>query len=322
MDRRFIFNVAPFNACHASTIVESEPDKYLAAWFAGTQEGAGDVRIWLSSSADGVNWSQPDVVAQEPGMACWNPVLFRERKSGEIILYYKIGPSAQAWSGFFRRSKDAGKTWGESYIMPAGLIGPSKNKPLQLDDGTVLSPTSVESYRNWACWIDRSVDGCRNWTRHGPIYHPKTSQGVSQPALLKRRDGSLMLLARSRTIGQVCTATSRDGGVTWSAVEGISALPNPNSGIDAVTLADGRHLLVYNPTHIGRTPLAVALSNDDGATWKQAVVLENEPGEYSYPAIIQAADATIHITYTWNRTKIRHVTLEPRELSAAEAPLR
>jgi predicted neuraminidase len=314
MDRRNIFEVAPFAACHASTIVECEPDKFLVAWFAGTQEGANDVRIWIARSEDGVRWTQPDVVAEERGVPCWNPVLFRERKSGEIILYYKIGTSPQTWSGFFRRSKDAGRTWGESFIMPAGLLGPIKNKPIQLDDGSVLSPTSVESYKNWACWVDRSVDGCRTWQRLGPIYHPKHAHGIIQPTLLKRRDGTLLLLARSRTVGQVCMSTSRDGGATWSPAEGIATLPNPNSGIDAVTLADGRHVLVYNPTHIGRTPLAIAVSTDDGATWKQALVLEQEPGEYSYPAIIQAADTTIHVTYTWNRTKIRHVTLLPKEL--------
>jgi len=314
MDRRYIFEVAPFAACHASTIVECEPDKFLCAWFAGTKEGANDVRIWIARSEDGVRWTQPDVVAEERGVPCWNPVLFRERKSGEIILYYKIGTNPQTWSGFFRRSKDAGRTWGDSFIMPAGLLGPIKNKPIQLEDGMVLSPTSVESYRNWACWVDRSIDGCRNWTRHGPIYHPKKSEGIIQPAILRRRDGSLLLLARSRGIGQICQSISRDGGLTWTPAEGIATLPNPNSGIDAVTLADGRHLLVYNPTHIARTPLAIAVSTDDGATWKQSLVLEQDPGEYSYPAIIQAAGAKIHVTYTWNRTKIRHVTLLPNEI--------
>jgi len=314
MQKNDIFQFAAFASCHASTIVESEPDKFLAAWFGGSREGAPDVKIYLARSADGVKWSTPEIVAEEQGAPCWNPVLFHERKSHEIILYYKIGVNPQSWSGFFRRSKDFGKTWGESYIMPAGLLGPIKNKPIQLEDGAVLSPTSIESYKNWACWVDRSVDGCRNWTRHGPIYHPKNSHGIIQPAILRRRDGSLFFLARSRGLGQVCLSNSRDGGLTWSPAEVVADLPNPNSGIDAVTLADGRHVLVYNPTHMGRTPLAVAVSVDEGKTWKQALVLENEQGEFSYPAVIQAADATVHITYTWNRQRIRHVTLEPKEL--------
>jgi len=316
MERRYLFNNPPFASCHASTIVESEPGKFVAAWFAGTREGAPDVKIWLSRNADGKSWSAPEVVAQEPNVPCWNPVLFREQKSGELILYYKIGTNPRDWSGFFRRSKDAGSTWGESYIMPAGLLGPIKNKPIQLPDGSVLSPTSVESYKNWACWVDRSTDGCRTWTHHGPIYHPKNSFGVIQPAICRRRDGSLLTLMRSRGLGQVCASTSRDGGLTWSPAEEIADLPNPNSGIDAVTLADGRLALVYNPTHEGRTPLAVAVSADDGKTWKHAVTLEQEPGEYSYPAIIQAADATVHITYTWRRTNIVHATLKPNELGS------
>lgn len=316
MERRYLFEHAPFASCHASTIVESEPGKFLAAWFAGTQEGAPDVKIWLSRSGDGgKTWSAPEVVAQEPNVPCWNPVLFREQKSGEIILYYKIGTSPRDWSGFFRRSKDAGRTWGESYIMPAGLLGPIKNKPIQLTDGSVLSPTSVESYKNWACWVDRSVDGCRNWTHHGPIYHPKHSFGVIQPAIVRRRDGSLLALMRSRGIGAICASTSRDAGLTWSTAEELKDLPNPNSGIDAVTLADGRLALIFNPTHQGRTPLAVSVSNDDGKTWKLAVTLEQTPGEFSYPAIIQAADATLHMTYTWNRQRIVHVTLQPSELN-------
>ena len=177
LKNEFIYEMASFPSCHASTI-EDTPSGLVAAWFGGSDEGNSDVGIWVSRH-DGERWSTPVEVANgvsEDGRKrhpTWNPVLFHERKSHEIILYYKIGVNPQSWSGFFRRSKDFGKTWGESYIMPAGLLGPIKNKPIQLEDGAVLSPTSIESYKNWACWVDRSVDGCRNWTRHGPIYHPK-----------------------------------------------------------------------------------------------------------------------------------------------------
>lgn len=92
-----------------------------------------------------------------------------------------------------------------------------------------------------------------------------------------------------------------------------TGLPNPNSGIDAVMLRDGRALLVYNHTPRGRSPLNVALSSD-GKTWKSALVLENLPGEYSYPAVIQSRDGLVHITYTWHREKIRHVIVDPAKL--------
>jgi predicted neuraminidase len=94
----------------------------------------------------------------------------------------------------------------------------------------------------------------------------------------------------------------------------FTALPNPNSGIDAITLADGRHLLVYNHSSQNkvRTPLNVAISTD-GKNWIQILTLEDEPGaQFSYPAVIQSSDGMVHITYTWKRFRIKHVVLDPR----------
>jgi predicted neuraminidase len=91
----------------------------------------------------------------------------------------------------------------------------------------------------------------------------------------------------------------------------LTSLPNPNSGLDAVTLKDGRHLLVYNHTRSGRSPLNVAIS-PNGREWSATLVLENEPGqEFSYPAVIQSGDGLVHITYTWKRRRIKHATLDP-----------
>ena len=92
-----------------------------------------------------------------------------------------------------------------------------------------------------------------------------------------------------------------------------TALPNPSAGIDALRLADGRFLLVYNPKTSGRERLEVAVS-DDGKAWRSAALLEDSPGEYSYPAVIQARDGRVHVTYTWKRERIRHVVLDPASL--------
>jgi predicted neuraminidase len=112
----------------------------------------------------------------------------------------------------------------------------------------------------------------------------------------------------------VLSATSRDAGQTWSELTPLD-VPNPNSGIDAVTLADGRHVMVYNDTPRGRTPLNVGVSSD-GVRWANVLTLEKEPGEYSYPAVIQTADGKLHLTYTWKRLKVRHVVLDPGKLNA------
>jgi predicted neuraminidase len=121
----------------------------------------------------------------------------------------------------------------------------------------------------------------------------------------------MQLLCRTRR-RVVAACWSADGGDSWGPMAATS-LPNPDSGIDAAALRDGRAVLVHNPSRVARTPLSLAVSAD-GDAWRDSLVLEDAPGEYSYPAVIQAAGGKLHITYTWNRRRIRHVSVAPDEL--------
>jgi predicted neuraminidase len=311
----FIFDKAPFASCHASTIVEVETGKFLAAWFGGTAEGRKDVKIWLARF-DGKSWTKPEMTAEEPGYPCWNPVLFRS-KARTVFLFYKAGPSPMSWSGYARRSADGGKSWGQAEQLPAGLLGPIKNKPIQLASGAILAGTSVESHRAWAGWVEKSTDDGKTWRRFGPIAVPGRPYGLIQPTLFETRDKTVVALCRSRGIGSICQAESKDGGETWSPAR-PTKLPNPNSGIDAVRTSAGEVFLAYNPTKLARYPLSLARSADDGKTWTLAATLEDQPGEYSYPAIIEGQDHRLHITYTWNRTHIKHVAREPGKLKVKD----
>ena len=310
----FIYEKAPFPSCHASTIVEPAPGQLVAAWFGGTRERDPDVGIWVSRH-DGSSWSAPVEVANgiQPGgprLPTWNPVLFQPR-TGPLFLFYKMGPSPSAWWGLLRTSADGGKTWSDARRLPDGILGPIKNKPVQLADGTILSPTSVESTANgWQVYFERSADLGLTWTATPPI-NTKDEFNAIQPSLLLHGAGRLEAVGRSRN-GAVFQTWSNDAGLTWSKLAKTN-LPNPNSGTDAVTLADGRHLIVYNHTPRGRTPLNLALSRD-GADWQPALTLESTPGEYSYPAVIQTRDGLVHVTYTWKREKIRHVVIDPQKL--------
>ena len=96
-------------------------------------------------------------------------------------------------------------------------------------------------------------------------------------------------------------------GGTWTQAH-LLDLPNPNSGIDAVGLRDGRVVLIYNDTIKGRTPLNLAISSD-GEHFKMFYTLEDEPGEYSYPAIIQGKNGDLLMTWTWDRKRIRFAHL-------------
>jgi len=318
LQSEFVFESAPFPSAHASTIVETK-DGLVAAWFGGTRERAADVGIWLSRRVAG-RWSAPVEVAngiQADGTRhpCWNPVLF-ETAAGRLSLFYKVGPSPSEWWGMERSSRDGGKTWSEARRLPDGILGPIKNKPVRIADGTIVAPSSTESTERpsqWRVHFERSSDGGATWTSAAP--QVSSADGVAinaiQPSILIHPGGKLQAIGRSKS-GRIFETWSTDGGRTWTPLA-LTVLPNPDAGIDAVTLRDGRHLVVYNHTTQGRTPLNVAISKD-GQTWEAALVLEREPGEYSYPAVIQAADGLVHVTYTWKRERIKHVTFDPAAL--------
>jgi len=309
----FIYTNAPFPSAHASTIVELKNGDLLSAWFGGSDEGKPDVAIW-SSRRSGGQWSEPAELVREPNIACYNPVLFYSA-DGKLWLYYKFGPDPRVWSAGRRFSTDDGKTWSPVEHLPAGVYGPIRAKPLVLADGKIVSGTSVESYLSWAAWIERSTDNGNTWSRIGPIAAPpgaSTDQtyGIIQPSVVQLKNGSLRFYARSTLqIAHICVADSRDAGLHWSAVHTLD-LPNPNSGLDAVALRDGRVVLIFNNTTKGRTPLNLAVSSD-GEHFRIFHTLEDAPGEYSYPSMIQARNGDLYATYTWNRKRIRfaHIPL-------------
>lgn len=317
LKEEFVYEQAPFPSCHATTIAETQPGKLVAAWFGGTAEKNPDVGIWLSRNSDG-KWTEPVEVAngiqflksdgQPFRHPCWNPVLFQPRKS-PLMLFYKVGPSPSTWWGMLMTSTDGGLTWSDPRRLPEQIDGPVKNKPIQLDNGDILCGSSTE-HDGWRVHFERTSDYGRTWQRTEPVNDGKQF-GAIQPSILELGGAKLLAVGRTQQ-GKIFQTASSDLGKTWQLMTATS-LPNPNSGTDALTLKDGRHLIVYNHTGKGRSPLNLALSQD-GMQWQAALVLESKPGEYSYPAIIQSADGLVHVTYTWKREKVRHVVIDPQKL--------
>lgn len=320
----FIYTKASFPSAHAATIAET-PEGLIAAWFGGTREGHKDVCIWTSRLVD-KKWTAPEKVAEgiindTLRYACYNPVLYQV-PGGELLLFYKIGPNVAGWTGWMMRSKDNGKTWSVREALPEGYLGPIKNKPV-LVNGTLICPSSTEK-NGWKVHFEYTKDNGKTWTKSEPINDGKIVSAI-QASILTYKDGRLQILCRSknRTINE---SWSKDGGKTWTAMT-ASALPNNNSGTDAVTLQDRRQLLVYN--HVkphdtlkngkgARTPLNVAISKD-GKKWYAALILEDSPiSQYSYPSVIQSKDGLVHIVYTWRRETIKYVVVDPSKLELKE----
>lgn len=324
----FIFETAPFPSCHASTIVET-PDGLVAAWFGGKHEKHPSVGIWASRHVGG-RWTDPIEVANgnqkdASRQPCWNPVLFQP-KSGPLLLFYKVGPSPDEWWGELKQSSDNGKTWSEATRLPEGIVGPIKNKPVQLPNGDILCGSSSEDSpppNDWRVHFELSTDNGKTWSKIKPAISeagktdPSKEVNAIQPSLLTYADGRLQAVGRSRS-GRIFETWSTDNGRSWTALT-LTNLPNPNSGTDAVSLSDGRQLIVYNHTPKGRSPLNAAISKE-GKEWLAALTLERDPGEYSYPAVIQTRDGLVHFTYTWKRQRIKHVVVDPSKLHLRPIP--
>ena len=323
---QFLYEQTGFPSCHASTIVQLDNGDLVAAYFGGRYEGSPDVCIWVSRKAVGAaEWSVPilaadGVLSDTLRKACYNPVL-QVMPNGELWLFFKIGSCVADWTGWIAKSRDGGLTWGQKMPLPDGFLGPVKDKAAPMGD-RLLCPSSTEK-DGWRIHFEILDIKTGRWHKVGPVPAAMavTSMDIGkpdavlqeimciQPALLRLSDGSLKVLCRTKN-NRLATSVSCDGGETWSKVT-LSDLPNNNSGVDAVTLRDGRHVLVYNPviaqpgSETGlRTPLVVALS-DDGEHWRDVLTLEDDDcGEYSYPAVIEGRNGHLYITYTWHRERI------------------
>lgn len=327
VSEEFIYQKASFPQCHASTIVETSRG-LVAAWFGGSHEKNPDVGIW-SSYHDGSGWSTPVEWAngvQHDGSRhpCWNPVLFQSPGDGPTLLFFKVGPSPSTWWGEMMVSYDRGRSFKDRRRLPEGIDGPVRCKPLLLSDGSLLSGSSTE-YDGWVVHFEKTKlkfgQPSGVWQRTKPI-NTKEQFNAIQPTFLTHPGGKIQVLCRTKE-GVVSSSFSEDQGSTWSPMTGID-LPNNNSGIEAVTLKDGRHLLIYN--HLGRNNnawgkrglLNLAISKD-GLNWNKVGILEQEAnGEFSYPAIIQTADGLVHMTWTWKREKVKHAVIDPSKIQPGD----
>ncbi len=351
LEDEFLYENASFPEAHASTITEQKNGDLVAAYFGGTKERNPDVCIWVSRKKKGSNtWDKPilagdgvfelgseqgnmcgvnekttdasvgPVIGQFSGKtmkrkACWNPVLFT-LPNGEILLFYKVGLSVSDWQGCMVRSTDGGKTWSKREMLPKGYLGPVKNKPILM--GRKLICGSSTEVGGWKFHVEILDLDTKQWKYVGPVTADSALATTSQkrapidciqPSLLKLKDGRIKVLMRTRN-GRLAASYSSDGGYTWTPVT-LTDVPNNQSGTDAVTLRDGRHVLIYNDfeTIMGtpkgpRTPLSIAVS-DDGDNWRHVLTLEDSPiSQYSYPAIIEGRDGMLHCVYTWRRQRI------------------
>ena len=304
---------------HASHILPLPGGEVYSVFFYGSREGNNDVRIYGSLRHTDGSWTEAVPLSEDDSVPHWNPVLFR-REDGPVLLFYKVGPNCSTWLTRCRVSTDNCRSWSESFELVPGDVsggrGPVRNKPIYLADGSILAPGSTE-LGEWKCFFDRSTDGGKTWQRSADVrldaqwlgkYDCLTGRGIIQPTLWQTEQGIHALMRSSE--GYIFRTDSPDG-IHWCTPY-ATKLPNNNSGIDAVSLPDGRLVLCCNPVGSNwgqRTPLSLYISEDNGSTFHLLTHLYTDTrGGYAYPAL-QYEDGRLHISYTWDRLSIAYMCL-------------
>lgn len=297
---------------HSPTLTRLSNGDLLALWFAGSDEGKPDVKIWQSRFHDGV-WEManavvsPELITQETRRyvrKVGNPVVYRSSK-GTLHLF--VVTAIGGWSASSLNeldSYDEGKTWQNAQRI---ILSPffdlstlCRTSPVPLTDGGFYLPVYHESVRDYPEIIrfnsaGKFVQQIR-MTSHNDILQPTIVPLDKQKAyaFFRNNGDEPRILYRQQT---------DNSGLKWSSLENTNLI-NPNSSLVVREILPGKFLMIHNP--IDRDRIAISMS-DDGLSWKEICSLDYMPGEsFSYPAIYVHNDI-IDVLYSWKKQKIKHV---------------
>ena len=245
-------------------------------------------------------WEWQDVILMKPGDEFAKRVEEQFRKNArEDITYAGYAPPYEEL--LTEATKDPKK-------RETGWM--TRTHPTILKNGKILLPLYSDGFNFGLIAI--SEDQGKTWKCSLPI----VGRGLNQPSLVVRNDGSVDAYMRQDgdEPSRIMISHSNDEGYSWTFAQ-RSDLPNPGASVEVIRLKSGNWLLAYNDVEDGRYSLAVALSDDEGASWKWKRNLEFQKGSsFSYPSVIQAKDGKIHLTYSCQlpekKETIKHVAFD------------
>lgn len=320
---------------HSATLAAMPDGSLVAAWYAGSGEGAPDVGIYVAGRLPGGAWSEPRLaISRERVMrdlrrnaiSLGNPVLVADSAGRLGIVFVSI--CAGRWSGSSMNvawSPDGGRSWGPvsklSLNPLANLSALPRNPPAPLAGGGWAVPIYQEFLGLFPeiLWLQPRGDGFA-----AAVSRIAGGMSVFQPALvpLSERRAVALLRDGKRERRSMQAAWTDDAGRTWTA-PADAGLPNPNSGVCAVRLPDGDLLCAFNDHSPGkRENLRLAVSRDGGRSWQRIATLEEQAGqEFSYPYMIVGSDGRVRMVYSARGTQIRYAEFNAAWIARKELGL-
>ena len=295
---------------HVASLTTMSGDMEAAVWYGGSAECAPDVKIYFSESEHGSGWSTPRVILDRqkveadlgrPVQALGNALLLAN-PDGTLRLFF-VTIAMGRWSGSqlnTSRSHDGGLTWSRAerltlspFFNFSELV---RNRAVSLLSGGWCVPIYQEFLGKFPelLWLKEN---------QGNLEYGKSriAGGCSsfQPSLVPLDARRALVFLRDYTDNRkIFLSRSDDGGRIWTKPT-QTQLPNPDSGISGLKLNNGKLLIAYNDSPLCRDNLALALSDDQGASWEKLVALENESGStFAYPFLSRSSDGSIDLAYT------------------------
>lgn len=313
---------------HPAAITQlANGDLYLA-YYTGSGEYADDTAVYGARLPKGESkWTKPVPIADTPYRSEGNPVVW-QAPDGKVWLFYVVR-YGKTWSTSLIQAKistDGAKTWSDPMLvtMTQGMM--VRGRPLALADGDFLLPVYHETGHDTekvgpdSCSLFFRFEAkTRTWSETNRI---SSRYGNIQPAVDRIKGDHLVCYCRrggdysDDPKGRIVRSESRDGGRTWSKGE-ETAFKNPNAAVEFLRLKSGHHLLIFNDSTRGRSPLTAALSTDGDKTYPYRKNLMEGLGDFAYPYAIQADDGKIHLIFTSDRrTGIYHAIFTEEDLIA------
>lgn len=262
----------------------------------------GGTRLFLKKSFDhGYTWTDLELFIEEKGILGKNKPIHLSSNPGIWLIPVE---DEEAYICRFIRSEDGGRRW-----EIVGDLGRENNirvdQPtiIEFDDGRLMA-----YMRSWEGYIYKSYssDSGTTWSQVVPTPLVNNNSGID---MIQLKSGSILLVHNPNALsdsGDFIVDQSLKGKLGFKI--SVQEYNRDTKG----ALAKNPDILLLYPKWGPRTPLRVSVSFNQGESWEKINDLEDKPGEYSYPSIIQGEDGRIHVVYTYNRKKIKHVVFEEK----------
>jgi predicted neuraminidase len=294
------------------------PDGILhCVWYGGSGECRPDVKIYIAHKEPNGHWTQPTTIMTKaqaerdlsrPVQALGNALLLANPDGSLRLLFVTI--SMGKWSGSQLNSclsKDGGLTWSRAERLTLSpffnLSELVRNRPLPLQSGGWCVPIYQEFLGKFPelLWFGSDVSYRKSRIAGGCT--------TFQPSIVPLGPSNAVALLRDYSNDRkIFRSLSSDGGASWSHPI-PTTLPNPDSGLAGLPIADGQILAAFNNSPKNRADLSLSVTPDDGQTWSRPFAVEREEGaSFSYPYLLRIADGSIGMAYTHKGREIRFIT--------------